>query len=238
MQPKYPQQQYDYIAPPSQNRLNEFLSRRNIIIAIVAVGVIMLGWLGWEQLIHKKTVTFQPSSGTVIKIGTPLDSNSGIGISHVLGQSSSQKSVKLDPGSYVVSYSGSDYVDQTITIKLSSNLILTTPKLNYSRSKLVSLLASEKSAIYTELGKSIDLKTYTPANENLYYNGEWYAAQLVPTDQVSQDRLVVIMQKQGSAWKVVAGPKIVLFTGDYPNIPKNLVSTIDNLPYLSQGQSQ
>jgi hypothetical protein len=237
MQPEYPQQ-YNYNAPASKNRLNELLSRRNITIAIIAVAVIVLGWFGWEQLIHKKTVTFQPSSGTVIKIGTPLDSNSGIGINHVLGQSNNQKSVKLDPGSYVVSYSGNDYVSQAVTIKLSSNLILTTPKLDYSRSRLASLLTSEKSAIYTELGKSIDLKTYTPANENLYYNGEWYAAQLVPADQVNQDRLIVIMQKQGNAWKVVAGPKIVLFTGDYPNVPKNLVSTIDNLPYLPQGQSQ
>lgn len=222
---------YSYVAPPSnQSPLREFLSRRNIFIILMLLAIAIIGWFGWQQLIYKKTITFQASKGTLIQIGTYIDNEEGIQIDHVLGRSS-QGSVKLAPGTYAVTYSGDDYVRQTKAITIDSNLILTTPKLPYSSNKLASLLNDQKDAIHSVLGLSIDLGTYTPANEALYTDGSWYATQLIPADQVNQDQLVVIMHKEDNAWKVVAGPKIVLEIASYPDVPENLIRTINNLPY-------
>lgn len=234
MQPDY--SSYSYVAPPNnQSPIREFLSRRNIFIILILLAIILIGWFGWQQLIYKKTVTFQASAGTLIQIGTYIDNEEGIQIDHVLGQSSQQGSVKLTPGTYAVTYSGDDYVRQTKAITIDSSIILTTPKLAYSSSKLTSLLNDQKDAIHGVLGSSVDLGTYTPANEALYTDGSWYAAQLIPTDQANQDQLVVIMHKEDNTWKVVAGPKIVLEITNYPSVPENIIRNINNLPH---GQTQ
>ncbi len=226
------QPEYNNFAPQNRSFIGELLhSKKAILLILGALALIVLCWLAWAQLLNKKTITLRPNPGTTITIGTPSINTAGGSIYTVLARTSSNRSIRLKRGIYEVLYEGKDYISQYQPLTLKANIVLTTLQLNYSLSKLDSLLDSSKPAIHTALSASTNMSTYTLANEKLYLDGSWYAAQLIPTDQINQDRMIVILHQQKGNWKLVAGPKITLFIGDYPGIPQSLIRTINNLPY-------
>lgn len=229
MPPEY--ENFNYANPPqAQSPMREIMSRRNITIGLLILAAVVLLIIGWLQFFHKKTITFQAAQGQVITFGTTADDDEGGGMAQVLGKSTTQKSIRVNPGNYTVIYSGTGFASKIEGVKVTSNLILASPHLDYDDSKLSSILSSQQSAIHDAIGKTVNLGDYTFTNEKLYTDGSWYAAQLIPKD-ASKDVLEVVVQKKDNTWKVVAGPQIILALADYPNVPEVVIRSINNLPW-------
>lgn len=202
----------------------------NIVIAIiVATVVIIVGVILWNYLIFQKVVTLNPTAGTTIAIGSQVGEGTDIGT--LLTKTSTKQILRLEPGHYVVQYSGTkDYQDQSIVINIVETTELTTPKLKLTQNKLDALLAIEKPAAQNAFSLVFDVDGYNITDDKLYQQGDWYSARLVPNNS-SLDTLRVIMKKENGQWKVAAGPSIIFFIGDYPNIPQNVISVTNKFGF-------
>ncbi len=234
MQPDY--NTYNYTNPDTQNPSpRRFLA---IILGVFAllIIVIVVGSSLWNKYLNKVSVTLVPANGTTIEIGTPKDTEGAPSFAKSLAKTSSKMSVRVSPGTYLVSYTAKDRAEQDSTVTIEHNTTLTSPKLEYTVSKLAALLPTEKDAIHSALASqasTITLSRYNFKYEALYHDTSWYAASLVPTDGLATlDPQMVIMHKVSGAWKLVAGPKIILYVGDYTSIPSDIIRDINNRPVI------
>lgn len=121
-------------------------------------------------------------------------------------------------------------VDDTTT-KLELNA-------NFSESVLQDILTSEQKAINTEIKKSI--VSGAPATPNvgaLYHHGEWYATTLPVYKASSADPEIgnpdnvnlyyLVLKKDGSGWKIVAGPSLIITKPDHPSVPDYIIDAIN-----------
>jgi len=223
MQPDY--SNYDYTAI---NIEREAQNRRKLLITFLAIlGLLIVAAIIWSQILNKVTVTLDPTSNTTISIGTVGEDERGGGIQKVLAISSTKKTVRLSKGDYIVRYQGKNLQEKSQSVTLENNVSFKTPELDYISTYLDTLLSTERNAIQARLNPSLK-SGYAPEQEKLYDRGQWYTAQLIPNDMSTEDKLVVVMHKEDNTWKVVAGPSIVLWLGDYKNIPADIIRTVNN----------
>lgn len=224
MQPEYPN--YDYTAI---NLEREAQNRRTLVRTVLAVitALVVLFAL-WVLVLNKRSVTLAPAKGTTISIGTVAVEEDGGNIRTLITRTSSEKTIRLKPGTYAILFSGNGYEDIPKDVTIDSNITIKTPAMQYTQDKLNTILGSERDAIRARLFAGTNLVGYTPDQEKLYDMGEWYSAQLMPDNINTQDKLVVIMHKENGEWKVVAKPSLIFFTLDYPNIPTDVIRTVNN----------
>ena len=232
MQPDY--NTYNYTNPTTEQR-----SPRKMLVTILGIFglfiiLLVIGSSLWSKYISKVSVTLKPSDGTTIAIGTAKDTEENPAIEKQIAKTSSELKVRIKPGDYLVVYTAPDKATQYKPITITKNETITSPKLEYTMGKLSSRLSTEKDNIHSALTTqltTIQLSRYTYNYEALYHDGTWYAASLMPTDRLATtDPQMVVMQKQGAQWKLVAGPKIILHIGDYPSVPSDVIRDVDNRP--------
>lgn len=216
-----------------------------ILFLILSVLVVLAVVFAWDYFITQKVVTLNPSLGTNITIGKQKGDE--IAISKPIANTNSFKKIRLQPGLYVVKFAGTkDYQEETESININKPIEITTPKLNYTDTKLSQLLKSEKPAIQNSLLPFIPNTGYKINVEKLFKIGNWYGAQLIPggwydptvpadliprpaNNNNTQDMLKVIMKKGNGVWKVLAGPSIVISIADYPDIPQDVIRATNKL---------
>ncbi len=219
--------------PPQSPNQAQARNRRSLLLLaaaiIVLVTLAVVGIHLWQTYVIDKKVTLAAASGTNITLGKIRGTNNNsVTMGAILAHTSTNKQVRLAPGSYAVTFGGADYQDQTEAIAVSSTMTIATPNLSYSTAKLQDLLAQQAADIHPVVTGIASLSGYTIAYEKLYVRGEWYAAKLTPVDTSTQDTLRVILHKENGRWQVAASPGIVFYSGDYPSIPVSVIRDIDN----------
>lgn len=237
MQPDY--NTYNYNTPAPQNASGKrFLITLGTTLAAVVL-IIIFASSFWSTS-SKAVVTLNPLKGTTTEIGTATDGENGQSIGKSYAKATAKTSVRLATGTYLVIFSGNTYVQQNQLIKVTGNTTIETPTLDLSPDRLNTLLKGDMTDIHNATqaqATSITLSSYTFKNEALYHDGTWYATTLVPTDLLNTiDPQVLIMHQVNGQWKLVAGPKIVLYVGDYPAVPSDIIRDINNRPVIDSNQ--
>lgn len=201
-----------------------------VLLCLVASATVF----AWDYFVTQKVVTLDPSLGTTIAIGN--QSGKDPVISSVILSTTSTKQIRLHPGTYALKFSGSkDYQEELVSILVNKSMEIKTPTLKYTDDKLSQLLVSEKASIHQYLQPFMPDAGYKIGIEKLFNTGQWYSASLIPGNWYSstnaQDMLRVIMKKENGQWKVEAGPSIVIYIGDYPNIPQDIIKATNKLGF-------
>lgn len=223
---------YDTFSP-SGSTITERQRRNRKLLTIIGIAVIALGVGGWflADFLNKKVVTLQPANGVTMAFGEPSHGEDAADIAKELAKTSNvPKEVRVKPGYYAVIYTGKGIKQTRQLVEVKKDMTITAPTPTYTDERLLAILRDEQQAIRSALNNNEKTKGYTPKGELLYENGTWYAAKLVPADPITQDTLVVIMQKQNGTWQVAAGPAITLYINDYPRVSEDIIRDINNRP--------
>ena len=213
------------------------------LIVILVIVIIVMASVGVAIYFFAvlKTVKLAPSNGITITLTRQSDNVE-------ITKTDEAKVIKVRSGSYGVNYSaGEDYQAINQTIVINGPTTISPPQLNYSISKLATMLPDEKSEIQAALAATItDIGSYYVGGEGLFARGDCYGVMLVPNtwfDPSSPvdalDRAInpnntldivrVIAKKDGEQWQVVAGPSLIFYLDDYPNIPEEVVRAVNAL---------
>lgn len=198
-----------------------------IVSALLIVGILVSIFL-WNRFIVQKVITLEAAPGTTISFGYATEGDESPGIAKEIIKTNGQAKVRVKPGWYGVLFSGQDYAGQYQNIEIPPNNLITTPNLSYSPAKLTGLLAQGKDAIRKVVSSANGLRGYRISYEKLYGRGDWYAAKLKPSNQLTQDILGIILEKKDNKWRVAAAPSIVFYIGDFPTIPEMVIRDINN----------
>jgi hypothetical protein len=225
---------YDRQSPKEASRA--FLYQMVLVVVLVLIYVVIN-----KHFVVDKTLTIDPSPGYTVSLGTPSNGKN-ISISHIIVKTSTIKKIHLKKGYYVALFTeNSNYAPIYKKIYFAYNSTLSSPPLNYSENKLMALMSQYSPAIQSAFQNSSSggllSQSYSIQNIGLYNNGDWYVGRLEPTDPSQENILVFVMDLQAGQWRLVAGPAIILYLGDYPDVPSNVVEAADssppgiNLPY-------
>jgi len=224
----------NYIKNKSKVKLISLLM---LLIVLIAAVVVL-----WDYFIIQKEVTLSPSPNTVIAVSYSKTNQP-------ITKATSTEKIHLQPGTYTVRFTGTrDYQEESESVVVDKSITIKTPTLNYTDAKLSQLLATEGSIVHSVLMAAIPNTVYKINNEKLFETGNWYCAQLIPNDWYDPtvpsdyiprpinvnntlDMLKVIMKKGNDTWKPVAGPSIVFYVGDYPNIPPDIIRAANKLGF-------
>jgi len=105
---------------------------------------------------------------------------------------------------------------------------------NFTGDYLVSLLGPEEPTIHAAISRyNPKVDTYFTINKGtLYGRGDWYGTTLTSKkdDPVQpNDNYRVVLNKQNGQWRVIGKPELILSAPDYPNVPKEFLSRINQL---------
>ena len=141
---------------------------------------------------------------------------------------SSSGDVMLRHGFYEIVSSGNRIISNSTFIEVPEDTTVTIDP-DYSRQYLEEKLENERGDIVRtiegELGEK--LTGYTVAEGELLGRANWFVSiiyeNIVDTRQ-QPDAYKVLLEKQDSDWRLVAGPEIVLTIHDYPELPLNILT--------------
>ncbi|USN96577.1 MAG: hypothetical protein H6797_00020 [Candidatus Nomurabacteria bacterium] len=104
-----------------------------------------------------------------------------------------------------------------------------TKQLQTERSTIIGVLTSAYPKISSD---------YTIADGKLYNKGEWYGTTLTyhGKDTLSRDTLRVLMQKKQGLWILrTTPPRLLLSTVEFPDVPKSILTAINQPVSLPAG---
>jgi hypothetical protein len=222
--------------------MNRNIIIRGVLFILLGSVLLILVIYLFDYFFIKKVVNLNPINNSTITL-IKTDNNKEITIT------TKQKTVRVRSGNYTVKYSGGgEYEDINKQIEINSITTLTTPNLNYSSKKLLSILKQFKPSINSVLSKDPRFKDYLIENEAMYIRGEWYGARLIPKDWYdpsvpadydprpinennTKEVLKIIMQNSGGEWKIIAGPVIVFNLEENKNIPEEVLRKVNKLGF-------
>jgi len=207
--------------------------KKLILIIIFSIFIIIVlfivGTKVWDYFITQKLVTLNPTTGTTITIGKQV--GEGVNMDTIITKTSSKQEIRLEPGYYSVKYSGNtEYLSAFNVINVDKSMEIRTPKLNFTQEKLNQLILTEKNTAQSALSLSFDTSGYTIVDDKVYGQGDWYSARLI-NNNGSSDNLLIIMKKENTSWKLIAGPLIIISIGDYPDIPQEVIRQTNKLGF-------
>ncbi len=217
--------------------MNRFLTRKNVVIALISLGVIIVSIVGYtlfREYVLKRTVTFTFSSNVKSIIVSNQDSseceeNCDVDLSEITLNSTG--TVRLFDGVYYILPSGENIATDAIQIDVNKNSTSFTVRPDYSDTYLNELLDKDMSAIHRVITASYPAAAgYSINRGNLYGNSEWYATSLLPTNIEaggSVDVYYVILQKVNGTWKIAADPDLYFTYKKYPNIPREIINDVN-----------
>jgi len=205
---------------------NQLSYQQKKLLALFIGGVVLLVlllWLGYFLSSHVR-VTLVPSSGETIAIGKTINE---AGIDGVFVNTSFKKSLWVKKGDYVVGYGGQDYLPTQSHATIHKNQTFSSPQLDYSPSKLSALSASASAPIKQTINRAVP-STYNIQNIRLYKDATWGGVLVTPQD-TSKDLLRAVIHKNANGrWEVVSKWEIILQKASYPNLPTDVVNSVNN----------
>lgn len=201
---------------------------KKVLIALLVIALICVAAVSYRMFVLNKTVVLESNSGIEITFGIATGSDNSQGFKEKLLATSSTDKIRVQKGTYLVEFNGGkNYDTQQKTIVVNSDTKITAPKLNYSQQYLDNQLVRDAPSIQASLNKKNILGNSILKEGKLYGDGAWFAGKLVPSDS-SQDTKLVVLHKQNGSWKLVAGPEISLYIGNYPGVPPSVLRDINN----------
>lgn len=208
--------------------------RRGMLLMIVFgfLVLVLLITLLVKHFLVDKTLTIESRPGYTISVGTPSGAGEPVAIVKLIKKSSSSLSLHLASGYYLILFSeGPGYQQVYQSVNLTKNTNVVAPNLDYSAARLSSILDRQSSSIQSSFANSssgnILNQGYSITNTGVYDKGAWYAGRLVPSS-AQNDVLVFVMHNVSGQWKLATAPAIVLYVGDYPNVPASVISSANN----------
>lgn len=200
-----------------------------IIIALIAA-VIIAAVASYILSLHKVDITLKEAdmAGSILRYGE--DNDDTVTVTTV----DSSKSVKLQDGKYGYLPNNTKYDSTPLKFDVASKDTSIEINPDYSKERLAILLQDELSnitpvitAAYGQVLESYDIKP-----GSLYKKGEWYGTTIVehaaPGGNYG-DTYRVILRKVDGDWKIEASPSLVLTTHDNPTVPKDILTSVNNL---------
>lgn len=227
---------------PSTNNIRNKSIIKLVLTVVILLILLVTAMFLWDYFITQKVITLNPSPNTSIAIYNQKPNQ-------LITKVSGFKKISLRPEAYNVKFTGStDFQEESETLLVNKPITITTPSLNYTRTKLNQLLNSESVVVHAVLMASMPNNEYKINNEIMLGTGNWYCAQLIPKDWYdptvpadyiprpvninnTMDILKVILKKEDGTWKPAAGPSIVFSIGDFPSIPQKIISTANHLGF-------
>lgn len=145
-----------------------------------------------------------------------------------------QSSIRVPKNNqYTIYFEGSKSYESSkraVTVKDAPASISISPY--YSKDRLGELLVNEKSDINSIVTAydSIISTRYSIEDMKLYHYGDWASAKLVWSGEYGEntDTLTIILEKQNDVWAVVGSPSIVFFSGNNPEIPVDILRSVNS----------
>lgn len=100
----------------------------------------------------------------------------------------------------------------------------------YSRDKIDSILASQRTQLETAIFENIENGgLYNLEKGTLFDHGRWYISRLVPKNNTDEglDSLRVLVEKQGDDWKLVEIPSLVYTTHNTDGVPLEVLDAVN-----------
>jgi hypothetical protein len=178
------------------------------------------------SLVHSvgtlNAVTLTPSNDITIEFGQV----GSVGMGKSIIKTSSVQTVHVSAGTYAVVFTRPGYSSVFTQITVTRDMKITPPVLSPSPASLATTLSKNIDTIHSAITASIPAG-YGIANEQLLGDGSWYGATLASTN-ASQDMLRIIAHKNKSSWILSAGPEIVIPAASFPDIPDDVISSVNN----------
>jgi hypothetical protein len=206
---------------------------------IWAVGAAIIGVIGglvvnYEHSFQKVTVTVD--AGLHAQIYKDLGGDGAYNYkasSTPVASLSSSQTIKLRDGTYdaVVSDPSHEYENPVIKIVVTPGTNSASISPTYTTTKLAALLTNEQPAILQALNAKYPTLSglYTVSNGQLYERGDWFGAELVPSNP-SDDLLRVILHEEDGTWKVATDPpQISIGEPSNTDIPSDVIESVDQL---------
>ena len=210
------------------------ISRRYRWVVLLLVLLIVL--FGGYSLYFSKNnryqyITIEPNKGFKISLEVNPDygdTSYDTGIAN-----ESEGKFKVLKGQYIYKVSASPDYESTkglLTIdKEPINFKIPTP--NLSEKKLSELAITEKASIINLLTREYGngLSGYTPSGLRIYKTGDWASIKLIPSNQVQNDSLSLILKKENGYWVIKTDPPGLLLSSDqYPDIPVDIIQKVNS----------
>ena len=153
------------------------------------------------------------------------------------------KEYSIKKGVYALKLIGDNIDEKLIQLDVNDKPVNQNIDYNYNDKYLSDLLLKEEVSIVKSISDENPdiLKLYRLSQGSLYHHGEYYGAVLAyyGTDNLSRDTLRFVMKKEGDKWILLSKtPQISLNTNNYPDIPKDVIKSINyiniGLPVLNK----
>jgi hypothetical protein len=147
---------------------------------------------------------------------------------------SNDQTIRLKRGNYYYIPQGDTFSNDSVYFSIDSNQTVKIDP-SYSDQHLASILSADKAILHQVMTEKYPIisSSYTIIDEKLYQHGEWYSARLVqqPEDpSVMPDIYRVILKNQAGQWVIVVSPRLIISRLDFPNIPKEIISSVNAAP--------
>lgn len=100
----------------------------------------------------------------------------------------------------------------------------------YSRDKIDSIIASQRTRLETAIFNSIENEgLYNLEKGTLFDHGRWYISKLVPKTNTedSLDSLRVLVKREGNAWKLIEKPNLVFTVHNTDGVPVKVLDAVN-----------
>ncbi len=202
------------------NRKALILTLLALIIVVIGIGVLFY-WQSFKTV--KYTLRRGDISVTVFKqVGDERKSIDSI---------DKDTERRVQRGKYIIVPNGDIYSPAPIEFEVNDRDITVEINPDYSSSYRRTLRQMELPAINEAIKSTYSniIDNYTITDGEIYKEGQWYATLLVQKTAGNEegDLYRTVLKKENDRWVVKAKPSLVLSSRDYPDIPKDILTSIN-----------
>lgn len=203
-------------------RVRKIVLLYGIVAAIViAVGT---GFLWWST--NHKTIELDPTAGSEITFGIPTKNDKDF--DEIILKTDRNTKLTAAPGRYMIRFASEGFETKTIVRDIQNDSKFTTPPLPFVKSKLEQRFDAQKEELHTALNAQSQLPPgFRIVYENVYEQGNWYGAVLIPPVDMGVDNQRIIMHLEEGEWKII-GMDTIFTPRDYPGVPNSVLNDINN----------
>jgi hypothetical protein len=204
---------------------------RLLIVVVIIVGV----FSGYRYVTSFRSIQITYKNVSAVTVYDISGVGDDGGDKKVVGKiTESGKKIRLKKGrSFSAAYTGIDGYDSS-EIRFGSSQVDKTIAIDpyYSDSSLNQLLEQQYPVLQSILrAKYPNISLYTIQKGKLYHWGDWYGTTLtyVGSDYLNRDTLRVILKKENGQWVIKTDPPSIVFSKfNYPDIPVDILSAVNN----------